>query len=116
MYYRAADAVVVCSHSESFGLAALEAHACGTPVVATAVGGLSHIVSDSKSGFLVDSRDPSVFAARLKTILSDPDLRASFGTRAAESAAAFSWTATARTFLELYECLLTEQFPEVCTC
>jgi D-inositol-3-phosphate glycosyltransferase len=116
MYYQAADVVVVCSHSESFGLAALEAHACGTPVVGTAVGGLSHIVRDSESGFLVDSRDPAVFAARLKTILSDPDLRATFGQKAVESAASFSWTSTARAFLDLYDCLLTEQFPEVCTC
>jgi D-inositol-3-phosphate glycosyltransferase len=85
-------------------------------VVATAVGGLSHIVKDSASGFLVDSRDPSVFAARLKTILSDPDLHASFSETAVQSAASFSWTATARSFLDLYECLLTEQFPEVCTC
>ena len=115
-YYRAADAVVVCSHSESFGLTALEAHACGTPVVATAVGGLSHIVRDSESGFLVDSRDPAVFAARLKTVLSDGDLRSAFRAKAIESAAPFSWTSTARVFLDLYECLLTEQSPEVCTC
>ena len=62
--YRAADAVVVCSYSESFGLSALEAQACGTPVVATDVGGLRHIVTDGVTGFLVDPRDPSVFAAR----------------------------------------------------
>ena len=116
LYYRAADCVVVSSHSESFGLAALEAHACGAPVVATAVGGLSHIVRDSRSGFLVDSRDPAVFAARLKTILSDADLRAAFGQEAIASAASFSWTSTARSFLDLYDCLAIEQFPEVCTC
>jgi D-inositol-3-phosphate glycosyltransferase len=115
-FYRAADAVVVCSHNESFGLAALEAHACGAPVVGTDVGGLSHIVRDGESGFLVDSRDPSVFAARLKTILSDSDLRATFGRVAARSARSFSWTTTAALFADLYECLLMEQSPEVCSC
>jgi D-inositol-3-phosphate glycosyltransferase len=115
-FYRAADVVVVCSHNESFGLAALEAHACGTPVVGTAVGGLSHIVRDGESGFLVDSRDPAVFAARLKTVLSDADLRDSFGAAATRAARSFSWTTTAALFGDLYECLLVEQFPEVCTC
>jgi D-inositol-3-phosphate glycosyltransferase len=81
-YYRAADAVVVCSHSESFGLAALEAHSCGTPVVGTPVGGLSHVVEDERSGFLVETRDPAVFAARLKTLLADDPLRARFGAAA----------------------------------
>ena len=116
VYYRAADALVVCSHSESFGLAALEAHACGTPVVGTAVGGLSHIVGDNSSGFLVDSRDPSVFAARLKTLLSDAGLWRAFSDRARLAAAPFSWQKTARSFLELYECLVREDFPEACIC
>jgi D-inositol-3-phosphate glycosyltransferase len=116
VFYRAADVVVVCSHNESFGLAALEAHACGTPVVATAVGGLSHIVRDGETGHLVDSRDPAIFAARLKTILSDQDLQQSFGRAAARSAASFSWITTAALFVDLYDCLLTEQYPEVCTC
>jgi len=115
-YYRAADALVVCSHSESFGLAALEAHSCGTPVVGTPVGGLSHVVSDERSGFLVDTRDPAVFAARLKTLLSDPALSARFGVEAVASAASFSWDRTAASLQELYECLVREQSPEACTC
>jgi D-inositol-3-phosphate glycosyltransferase len=115
-FYRAADVVVVCSHNESFGLAALEAHACGTPVVGTDVGGLAHIVRDGESGFLVGSRDPAVFAARLKTVLSDDDLRDAFGRAATRSAWSFSWTTTAAIFTDLYECLLVEGFPEVCTC
>jgi D-inositol-3-phosphate glycosyltransferase len=116
VYYRAADALVVCSHSESFGLAALEAHSCGTPVVGTPVGGLSHVVADERSGFLVDTRDPAVFAARLKTLLADPSLRARFAHAAVASAAAFSWERTAASLHELYECLVREQSPEACTC
>lgn len=116
LYYRAADSVVVCSHSESFGLAALEAHACGTPVVGTAVGGLSHIVTDGGSGFLVETRDAAVFAGRLKTLLSDPELSNAMRARAVQASARFSWDKTADSFLELYECLVREESPEVCTC
>lgn len=116
LYYRAADAVVVCSYSESFGLSALEAQACGTPVVATDVGGLRHIVKDGETGFLVDPRDPSVFAARLKTLLSDADLQQRFSAAALASSAAFSWERTARELADLYDCLITERLPEACTC
>jgi D-inositol-3-phosphate glycosyltransferase len=116
LFYNAADVVTVCSHSESFGFAALEAHACGTPVVGTAVGGLTHIVRDGGSGFLVESRDPSVFAARLKTLLSDPELRRDFSQEAVAAAAQFSWSETGGKFLELYECLVRELSPELCTC
>ena len=114
--YRASDVVVVCSYTESFGLAALEAHACGIPVVATAVGGLSHIVEDGRTGSLVAERDPSVFAARLKTLLSDDDLRARYGSHAIEQASRFDWARSAAEFLDLYECLVAERAPEQCTC
>ena len=116
VYYRAADALVVCSHSESFGLTALEAHSCGTPVVGTPVGGLSHVVADERSGFLVDTRDPAVFAARLKTLLADSSLRARFGAAAIVASSSFSWDRTAAALQELYECLVREQSPEACTC
>ena len=115
-FYRAADVQVVSSHSESFGLTALEAHACGIPVVATAVGGLGHIIKDGETGYLVEERDPSVFAARLKTLLSDPDLRADFSHNALLASKKFSWQATADVTLELYECLARERLPEACTC
>ena len=115
-YYQAADVVAVCSHSESFGFAALEAHACGRPVVGTPVGGLSHVVKDGGSGFLIEGRDPSVFAARLKTLLADDDLRTDFGNRAVAAAVPFTWENAASDLLELYECLVNETFPEVCTC
>jgi D-inositol-3-phosphate glycosyltransferase len=115
-FYQAADVIAVCSHSESFGFAALEAHACGRPVVGTPVGGLSHIVKEGESGYLIEGRDPAVFAARLKTLLTDRDLRARFGSSATSSAVPFTWENTAAGLLELYECLVTETFPEVCTC
>jgi D-inositol-3-phosphate glycosyltransferase len=115
-YYRAADALAVCSYSESFGLAALEAHACGTPVVATSVGGLSRIVADGESGFIVESRDPAEFAGRLKTMLADEILRARMRAAASNRSQMFTWDATADEFLELYECLVREDYPEACTC
>jgi D-inositol-3-phosphate glycosyltransferase len=115
-FYRAADVGVVCSHSESFGLTALEAHACGTPVIATAVGGLAHIIADGASGYLVGSRDPAEFAAHLKTLLSDAVLQERFRTAAVDRASAFSWDAAADEFLDLYECLVEADDPEYCTC
>ncbi len=115
-HYRAADAVLVCSYSESFGLSALEAHACGIPVVATDVGGLSHVVLDGRSGFLTDERDASVFAGHIKTLLADPDLARSFSHAAVESARRFTWDRTAAELHELYECLVSERLPEACTC
>lgn len=116
IYYRAADVLTVCSHSESFGLAALEACACGTPVIATAVGGLSYIIKHDESGFLLTERDPSAFAAKLKLLLGDPALWDRFARRSQEAATGFSWDATAATSLELYGCLARERSPEVCTC
>lgn len=115
-HYRAADAVLVCSFSESFGLSALEAQACGIPVVATDVGGLSHVVQDGRSGFLTVDRDASVFAGHIKTLLADADMARSFSNTALESARRFTWERTALELHELYECLVTERLPEACTC
>lgn len=116
VFYRAAEAVLVCSHSESFGLTALEAHSCGLPVVGTPVGGLSHIVSEGRSGFLLDERDPTLCAARLKTILSDPDVARSMSEAAKNGAASYSWSNTAQRFVELYDCLVRDLTPELCAC
>ena len=71
-YYRAADVVLVPSRSESFGLVALEAAACGTPVVAAAVGGLRTLVDHGRTGFLVEGRDPAAFAAFAGEMLERP--------------------------------------------
>jgi D-inositol-3-phosphate glycosyltransferase len=70
-YYRAADVCVVPSRTESFGLVALEAAACGTPVVAANVGGLRLLVDDGVTGYLVDDRDPADYAARIDRVLAD---------------------------------------------
>ena len=94
-YYRAADVCIVPSHSESFGLVALEASSCGTPVVAASVGGLRSIVDDGRTGFLVEGRSPTDFAACIDKILSDPVYAAALGARGAARSEQFSWNTTA---------------------
>ncbi|MCE1177756.1 MAG: D-inositol-3-phosphate glycosyltransferase [Micrococcales bacterium] len=99
-WYRAADVVVVPSYSESFGLVAVEAQACGTPVVAAEVGGLPLAVGDA--GVLVDGHDPVVWADELAALLADDDRRADLAQRAVAHAQGFSWSATADRLLEVY--------------
>jgi len=94
-WYRAADVVVVPSRSESFGLVALEAAACGVPVVAAAVGGLRTLVDDGVSGFLVEDRDPASFARAVECVLADPGRAAWMGAAAARGSRRYSWSTTA---------------------
>ena len=94
-YYRAADVCLVPSRSESFGLVALEAAACGTPVVAAAVGGLRTIVAHAGTGFLVDGRDPAMFAHYTEALLDSPALHAEVSAAAAQRAAGYTWSTTA---------------------
>lgn len=94
-YYRAADVCVVPSRSESFGLVALEAGACGTPVVASAVGGLNSLVVDGVTGELVEQRTPEAFARAIDLLLDDADRRLAAGEAAAERAGAYRWSITA---------------------
>lgn len=101
-HYRAADVVVVPSRSESFGLVAAEAQACGIPVVASNVGGLAYVVSASESGLLVDRDDPSSFASAIAAVLNHPSFAERLSDGAVEFSKKFSWDATATRFLELY--------------
>ena len=101
-WYRAADIVVVPSRSESFGLVALEAAACGTPVVAASVGGLRTLVDHGKTGFLVNGRDPSVYATYLDQIFSHPMLAAELAFNSFERAQGYRWSTTALHLRDLY--------------
>lgn len=101
-YYSAAEAVVVPSHYESFGMVALEAMACGTPVVASQVGGLAYLVQDGITGYTVPSSDVESLADRLVELVKDPKLRDQLGAQAARFAQEFSWDIIARRIVELY--------------
>jgi D-inositol-3-phosphate glycosyltransferase len=101
-YYRAADVVVVPSRSESFGLVALEAAACGTPVVASAVGGLLTVVDHGHTGFLVPGRDPAVFAAYADELLGNDRLAWEMSVSAAARAKRYTWSLAAARLRRLY--------------
>jgi D-inositol-3-phosphate glycosyltransferase len=108
-WYRAADIVLVPSHSESFGLVALEAQACGTPVVAAAVGGLRTAVRDGYSGILVDGHDPAVWARVLAELIGPPRKLAELSRGALEHAAGFGWPLTAERLIGLYTDAVTQR-------
>ena len=108
-WYRAADVVAVPSHNESFGLVALEAQACGTPVVATDVGGLRTTVHDGVSGLLVPGHDPQQWAAAITRALRE---RPRLSAGAVAHAQQFSWGATADSLLATYRAALAERRSE----
>jgi D-inositol-3-phosphate glycosyltransferase len=107
-WYRAADLVVVPSYSESFGLVALEAQACGTPVIATAVGGLRTAVADGISGVLVDGHDPKAWSSVISRLLQEPQRRVLLSMGAVEHASHFGWDVTARGTLDVYDQVISE--------
>jgi len=94
--------VLVPSRSESFGLVALEAQACGTPVVAARVGGLPFVVEHERTGFLVDGHDAGEHAVRLLQLLDEPRLQAALGAEAAHRALRFTWDVTADEVARVY--------------
>jgi D-inositol-3-phosphate glycosyltransferase len=106
--YRAADVVAVPSHNESFGLVALEAQACGTPVVATRVGGLPVAVADGRSGLLVDGHRAGSWADALGEIVLRPGRRATLSRGAVQHARGFSWDRTTDALLATYAGAATE--------
>jgi D-inositol-3-phosphate glycosyltransferase len=107
-WYRASDLVCVPSYSESFGLVALEAQACGTPVVATAIGGLRTAVADGISGSLVDGHDPRAWSAVISRLLLEPERRLLLSMGAVEHASHFGWDVTARGTLDVYDRVLSK--------
>ena len=107
-WYRAADLVVVPSYSESFGLVALEAQACGTPVIATAVGGLRTAVADGISGVLVDGHDPKAWSSVISRLLQEPQRRVLLSMGAVEHASHFGWDVTARGTLDIYDVVISD--------
>ena len=113
-YYRAADVCLVPSRTESFGLVALEAAACGTPVVAASVGGLRSIVGDGETGLLVEGRDPLEWATAVALLLDDRDLAATMGARAAARSGRWSWCMTAARLRRLCSDLV-ERTPVTCS-
>lgn len=106
-WYRAADVVLVPSRSESFGLVALEAAACGTPVVAAAVGGLRTLVEHGRTGLLVEDRSPESFAAAVTRIVDHPTYGAALGAEAARRARRFTWSTAAARLRRIYVDLAT---------
>jgi D-inositol-3-phosphate glycosyltransferase len=102
LYYAAADATVIPSLYESFGLVAVESMACGTPVIAARVGGLTATVRDGHSGYLVPWRDPALYAERLGAILADPALRQRLGANAQCAAARYDWEQVADEIYGIY--------------
>ncbi|HEY2563830.1 MAG TPA: glycosyltransferase [Acidimicrobiales bacterium] len=102
-YYRAADVCLVPSRSESFGLVALEAAACGTPVVASDVGGLQTLVDHGRTGFLVEDPSPEWFAAWTRQILAEPLLAERLGTGAVLRARRYTWARAAGLLRQIYE-------------
>ncbi|GAA2684598.1 D-inositol-3-phosphate glycosyltransferase [Streptomyces lunalinharesii] len=108
-WYRAASVLVMPSYSESFGLVAIEAQACGTPVVAASVGGLPVAVRDGVSGFLVAGHDPADYARALRRFLDDPSLAARMGAAAARHAQSFGWGTAAAATADVYTAAMQER-------
>ena len=101
------------SHYESFGMVALESMACGTPVIASEVGGLAFLVKDGETGFHVPDRDPELLADRICQIITDPLLRAELGDQAAAYARGYAWPIIAERIIGVYETLLRRPMEEV---
>ncbi|HEY2980189.1 MAG TPA: glycosyltransferase family 4 protein, partial [Anaerolineales bacterium] len=105
-YYSAAKVLVMPSLYESFGMVALEAMACGTPVIASQVGGLAYLVRDGETGFTVPDEDPDALCEKLTALLGDAELRQSMGKRAAEYARDYAWEKIAAQIVEVYKGLV----------
>jgi D-inositol-3-phosphate glycosyltransferase len=112
-YYSAAEVVVVPSHYESFGMVALEAMACATPVVASQVGGLAFLVQDGVTGFTIPDGDPQILSEKLAALLGDTELRRTLGQNAAQVALDYAWDKIAGQIVGVYQELAAESQPVV---
>jgi len=110
-WYRAATVVMVPSYSESFGLVAVEAQACGTPVIAASVGGLRTAVQDGVSGMLIDGHDPVSYAGALGEMFNSPALRDRLAQGAVEHASRFGWGGTVDRLLTVYSGAMDAPLP-----
>jgi D-inositol-3-phosphate glycosyltransferase len=108
-YYSAAEVLVMPSHYESFGIVALEAMACGTPVIASQVGGLAFLVQDGMTGYTVPAEDHDILCDRLTAILGDEILRQRMGRNAAEYARNYDWKKIAKQIVGVYEELVVKK-------
>ena len=106
-YYAAAEVVVMPSRYESFGMVALEAMACGTPVIASRVGGLAYLIQDGKTGYFVASQDPEALAEKLRLVFVDNELRSRLGAQAASYARDFCWESIASQIADVYEAMVS---------
>jgi D-inositol-3-phosphate glycosyltransferase len=108
-YYGAAEALIMPSDYESFGMVALEAMACGTPVIASEVGGLAFLIQDGVTGFHVPNRDPEALAGAIRTMLTDPARRIEMGKAARHTAQDYGWPVIADRLLTLFEKLIRKR-------
>jgi D-inositol-3-phosphate glycosyltransferase len=108
-YYSAAELLVMPSHYESFGMVALEAMACGTPVIASEVGGLAYLVRDGETGFTIPDQEPEALCEKISWLLKDRGLHATMSQRAVEYAQDYAWEKIARQIVDVYQDLLPEK-------
>jgi D-inositol-3-phosphate glycosyltransferase len=111
-YYRAANLVLVPSRSESFGLVALEAAACGIPAVVSAVGGLKNLVEHGRTGILIEGWNPTEFSEMTDHLLSNPIKSTEIAMNAVEKAKNYTWGKTAEKLLEIYQTVLSNSLVE----
>ncbi len=102
-YYSAAEVVVMPSHYESFGMVALEAMACGAPVIASEVGGLAYLVRDGETGFTIPAEEPETLCEKLSWLLNDDELHAKMSAQAAAYAQDYAWEKIAKQIVDVYE-------------
>jgi len=102
-YYSAAELLVMPSHYESFGMVALEAMACGTPVIASEVGGLAYLVKDGETGFTIPDQEPDTLCEKISWLLNDHELQQSMSQQAVKYAQDYAWEKIAKQIVGVYE-------------